>query len=360
MPASRVLTFLAALPLAATPVYVLTDIGAPGTGSAGYAINASGHVAGVWQDASGAYLAFAASPATGALILPAGSVESRASGINYSGAVAGTTQWLSGARATVWNGADVMIMGTFGGADSYATAINDAGQVTGNAADQTGRARAFVYTCGAMQDLGVLSGGSWSAGYSINGAGQIAGTGDVAAGRFRAFRGSVSGLAPLGTLGGLSSYGMAINNAGMIAGHSQVASGYTHAFLHNGSSMIDLGTLGGGNSYAFGLNSAADAVGYSLLAGNLTTHAFMYRNGVMFDLNSLLESPAGWELIEAYGINDEGQITGAGMFEGHMRAFRLDPQPNVSVESAVPEPSTHVLAGAILAGLALAKARKRS
>src|SRR5437660_7681384 len=90
--------------------------------------------------------------------------------------------------------------------------------------------------------------------------------------------------------------------------------------------MTDLGTLGG-SSYAYGINDSGTIVGYSWTPNSDHPHAFVYLNGMMIDLNSLIPSGAGWELLEAYGINNGGQIVGEGLLNGQSHAFRLDPAP---------------------------------
>jgi len=49
----------------------------------------------------------------------------------------------------------------------------------------------------------------------------------------------------------------------------------------------------------------------------------------MIDLNALLPTGSGWQLFEAYGINDSGQITGYGYINGGSDkiAFSDDPSP---------------------------------
>jgi probable HAF family extracellular repeat protein len=201
-----------------------------------------------------------------------------------------------------------------------------------------------------MEDLGVLPGGSWSSAYAINDSGQIIGYGLNGSGSFRAFVSSPGlRLIELGTLGGSSSYAFGINDAGEIVGHSSIAGGYLHAFLYSDGAMRDLGTLGGGHSYAYGINSGGDVVGHSWLASSAGTHAFLYRNGSMTDLNTLIGPDSGWVLMEAYAINDRGQIAGTGLFNGRMSAYRLDPVPAPSHRfammfepppTATPEPGT--------------------
>jgi probable HAF family extracellular repeat protein len=155
----------------------------------------------------------------------------------------------------------------------------------------------------------------------------------------------------IGTLGGsactfCSSAANAINNVGLgqVVGWSTLsASGLRHAFFRQlafgGSEMVDLGDLCVGNEHgfcrseAFAINDVGQIVGESQAKyGSQSTRAFVYRTqtGVMQDLNKSL-SPADrilWDLTDARGINDLGQIVGTGLYQGeYMRAYRLDPLP---------------------------------
>src|SRR5207244_293840 len=95
----------------------------------------------------------------------------------------------------------------------------------------------------------------------------------------------------------------------------------THAVAYANSGNIDLGTLGGDNSEAYGVNNFGDIVGYAK-DGSGAKHAFIYQNGVMQDLNSLITLGSGWVLTSAEAINDRGQIVGYGTSpSGQMHGF---------------------------------------
>jgi probable HAF family extracellular repeat protein len=67
-------------------------------------------------------------------------------------------------------------------------------------------------------------------------------------------------------------------------------------------------------------------VGYAYTSGgDAAHHAFLYSDGVMYDLNNLIPTGSGWELLAASGINDAGQIAGWGRHSGGTRAFLLTP-----------------------------------
>ena len=67
------------------------------------------------------------------------------------------------------------------------------------------------------------------------------------------------------------------------------------------------------------------------MAGDAASHAFLYQNGTMTDLNSLIPLDSGWVLQDASWINDLGQIIGTGTFNGSPAAFRLDPSGSAGV-----------------------------
>ncbi len=164
------------------------------------------------------------------------------------------------------------------------------------------------------------------------------------------------------------SYANAVNNKGQVVGLSSIgnpASTFyaTHAFLSdpNGGALHDLGSLSSGSSGANGINDAGDVVGYyndfNISHGQ---HAFLFTNGTMLDLNTLIVSGSGYAtsgftMTTAKGISNSGFITGIGTSaDGSTHAFLLTPE-------AVPEASTTVSLGLllVLGGLAVAVRKKR-
>ena len=76
--------------------------------------------------------------------------------------------------------------------------------------------------------------------------------------------------------------------------------------------------------------------------GNGNSHAFLFDDGALEDLNSLIPS-SGWTLDAADAINDKGQIVGYGTNPaGQSHAFLMTPTP---------EPSTFALLAAGTLGL---------
>ena len=109
----------------------------------------------------------------------------------------------------------------------------------------------------------------------------------------------------------------------------------------------DLGTLHSfdNSSEAEDINNAGDVIGYSGGSG------FLYHNGQMTALDSLIDPSLGWTISDAYGINNVGQIIGI----GNQGAFLMTPHA-----APTPAPSSLLV---LLAGggmLALRLRRKRS
>lgn len=133
-----------------------------------------------------------------------------------------------------------------------------------------------------------------------------------------------------------------------------------HAVRFNADgSVADLGVVGSDkSSIATGINNSGWVVGFSssdapnfalqlapiLFPPASNYRAFLYANGTMYDLNTLLVKGTGWSLAYATAINNAGQIAGTGIFQGpngaEQHGFLLTPV------AASPTPSITGIGGA--------------
>jgi probable HAF family extracellular repeat protein len=348
--------------------YVVIDLGTLGGESEGLAINAAGNVTGIAYLSSdphgGGWRAFQYGDGVGMTVVPALTDLSIATGINNNLQIVGLS-FLAGLEPHAFLAQEAYqtidlgsLSAPSSSGDSVANAINDVGMVTGQSWTNDDFGHAFIWTSGAMRDIGTL-GGNNSVGQSINFRGEVAGESEIGSGRTtRAFRFTEdNGLVDLGTLGGTNSWAYGINNNGQVVGESDTGPGPvsgarrdtrrivgrsvrfgrfsyfdTHAFLWTEAvGMMDLGHFGGGASRATAINNNEVVVGWSTRIDG-TGYAFSWtRAGGIVDLNTFLPPNSGWVLMAANAINDKGQITGYGLHNGAGRAFRLSPYEPVDV-----------------------------
>jgi probable HAF family extracellular repeat protein len=80
--------------------------------------------------------------------------------------------------------------------------------------------------------------------------------------------------------------------------------------------MTDLGSLGD-HSHATAINSKSQVVGWYYITGRTEPpfrHAFIWETGgSMVDLNTLIPTNSGLELVAADNINERGEIVGVGV-----------------------------------------------
>jgi len=132
----------------------------------------------------------------------------------------------------------------------------------------------------------------------------------------------------LGTLpGGDFSRANDINSRGQIVGASSTAVTSNHAFLFRDGFMFDLGVLPGvtnpfAGSSANAINERGQVVGYSSAANNGPVHAFLFSDGLMRDLGTLGGIFSEGDSV-ATDINEEGLIVGYASQPGTLvsRAF---------------------------------------
>lgn len=174
-----------------------------------------------------------------------------------------------------------------------------------------------------IRELPPLPGDTSGAATAINDRGQvvgISGTCDQAVGRFTAAhavlwdKGRVIDLGNLGEM--MWNTPTAINQKGEIVGFASLPSDDPdnpplRAFLWTRRDGIrNLGTLPGDvTSQANGINERGQVVGVSCNAAG-GCRAFLWENGVMKDLNTLVAPGYGDLLTTAQDINDRGVITG--------------------------------------------------
>lgn len=240
---------------------------------------------------------------------------------------------------------------TFPGAGLYSTystapSINSNGLIAGAYYDYN-RTQVGIYrydtSTGDTVDLGNFGLSKINA-LSINDRGDIAGSyvyefdSSKSNDHLRPFRLSADGrLDLIPTLGGTYIYHVVMNSSGDVAGSSTMPYAppslfQTHAFLFKDGITTDIDLLNSKGSVANGMNNQGDVVGqFSIPNPEVWQHsggnAFLYRNGMMYDLNRLLDSSGdGWVLYRATSINDNGWIVGQGWLHGeHSQPFLAIP-----------------------------------
>ena len=236
----------------------LHDLGTLGGGfSSGSSINGSGQVAG-FAATPNARRAFLYANGVMTDLGTLGGTSSGGSDINASGQITGDSAVAGDTteHAFLYSNGVMTDLGTLGGRSSEGTGINASGQVTGRSelpeSPTLGtRQHAFLYSNGTMRDLGTLGGGDldplgggFSNGTAINDSGQVTGDALIAGGQAdHAFLYSDGTMHDLGTLGGQNSYGFGINASGQVVGGANTVDNVQHAFLYSDGTMYDLNLL---------------------------------------------------------------------------------------------------------------------
>ena len=220
---------------------------------------------------------------------------------------------------------------------THAFAINNAGTIVGVSA----RNRAFKFNIGdaALTALRFPAGGSgFGEALDINTAGDIVGfeyTGGTTPTQRPVFWDGSGGAPPAALpmpAGAVSAVVKVVNDAGVIAGNASYGVGNgTRGFYYDSAAgaPVDMGTLGPGfiTADVFDINSSFDAIGTSFNNQTFAIVPFLYHDGAMMNLNSLLPAGSGWVLQRPISINDVGEIIGIGTLNGTRSGFKLTPVP---------------------------------
>lgn len=314
---------------------------------------------------------------------PAGST---AADINNAGVVAGTYRVSpSSTHAFLNRGKGLVDLGTLGGTNSNAVAINDKGQVLGNWTSG-GQQRGFIYSFGKQRDIGAIPGyltrytdinkagyitaigsspdfygphgflrapdGSFTDigflpfdnpitnAYALNNKNQI--TGESGPLLFpeqpvRAFIWTKGAMRDLGDLGFDINAGLAINDCGQVTGFASLPVGFhaRHAFLYSNGRMRDIdGRPLTETQENFSEGTGINCLGY-VVGSSDHLSGFIYRGKRMQSLNALIDPHRGWDISAPKAINNAGQIAATAYRHGRRYAVRLDlirPLPEVAPE----------------------------
>jgi probable HAF family extracellular repeat protein len=305
------------------PQYTVTEL-APvvGEDSRPAAMNDAGQVAG--NSPSGPWVFDSRTRTMRRLTAPGETRRFIASGIAANGDVAGYELQGSARRAVLFTArGEIVDLGVKSSGYSTANVLNGTRQIAGDWLDGDGELHAFVLDGRGFTDVGTL-GGIESLAFAINERGQVTGQAQLASGPRHAFRWDGK-LRDLGSLGGNFSRGQAINTKGDVAGMSTLTpddDDLIHAVVWDDSGMHDLGTLPGLPWVsATGINDAGVVVGnvYNKLYADpdadpdepanahYDTRAYVHRDGLMWDLNELIPD-LHILLRTSLGINNAGQI----------------------------------------------------
>lgn len=213
-------------------------------------------------------------------------------------------------------------LGTLGGDSSYATAMNDGGDVVGRAQTADGTYRGFLWRHGRMIDLGAFDP------TDVNDHGEVVGIGDDGSGGYVWHRGV---LRPLGDPSALP---VSINNRGQVVGRTdagpvlwtngrarplplsevsdvnergQVAGGVSvpggfHAAVWHRDRVTDLGAGPFDRSNTYALNDRGWVIGWQFSAEQFE-RGILWRHGRALDVGTL-----GGSFTQLRAINNRGEI----------------------------------------------------
>ena len=243
---------------------------------------------------------------------------------------------------------------------SSAFDINEAGSIVGRSdfliSSPVNSQRGFYRgPLGSYTSMGSL-GGVQSAAHGINNHGQVCGSADNDSGDPQAVAWT-PGSPPVALgVGGVWSSALAINDSNSICGVFGDSINPYQGFVVNQGAVYSLPTLWPGeDATPVAINQFGYIVGTSGSLGS--SRAILWEPGrAACDLQALLPAGSGWVLETAGDINDLGEITGKGVYNGQVRGYRMTPQSTVPLCGGVQPAITN----SIHAGLFAARVNPNS
>jgi probable HAF family extracellular repeat protein len=244
----------------------------------------------------------------------------------------------------------LILLESLGGEGSFATNMNERGDIVGASVDAADNYRAVVWWHGQRSPtalgidgarpaainenghvVGTVDGGLflWRAGSvtylkrpavasfeppSINDRGQVASTATDRNGGSRAVLWQRGHMTVLPTPDGMDSTAVGINNRGQVIGTlTRPDASAEQAVLWQHGRMTRLGTLGGDGSTPVAINDRGQVSGNSTVAGSPEEHPFLWQRGRMTDLLAGTNATAG----RMAALNETGMMTGTAHFGNH-------------------------------------------
>lgn len=300
--------------------------------------------------------AFGSPNAIGQVVGEAETSYSDPNGEDFCGFYASGAPW-SGTTCLgfLWQDDSMTPLSTLGGHNGSASAINNQGEVAGNAETATTDStcppydpnqgqyqvlqdKPVVWKNGHIEELPTYGGDPDGFAIAVNDHGQVAGASGVCS-TFNVVNGLY--LSPvhallwdrgkvinLGSLGGaFGNQAHNINNRGQVVGASDLAGDDVfHGFVWSQSTgMQDVPPVQGDTySVALAINDPGVVTGVSIDSTFTILHAFVVVDGVPTDLNTLISTDSPLQLQTACGINTRGEITGlaveksTGQYRGYL------------------------------------------
>jgi len=371
---------LATLALAQTPSYTLTDLGTLGPNGQPFVITNNGLIAGSATFGSGVLHAVLwYKGLRGDIGAPGlGGQNSVTYGVNEMGLAVGAAQTSTadpngedfcGFKALglpskgttclpfLWQYAVTIPLPTLGGGNGTAYRVNKSGTVAGFAentakdstcpAPQKLQFKPVIWENGEIQELPIAPKDFEGVAEGVNDNGQVVGASGICAALnpitgislqpLHALLWETGTVTDLGNLGGtgqgFGNLAYNINNQGQVVGASDLRGNANfHSFLWaRGKGIQDLGTVTGDvNSEAIGINDAGDVVGVSLDA-MFNPRAYLWKNGAMTDLNTLIPAGSPLSLLTACSINSREEIVGFAVdSKGNIHGYMATPSDGLS------------------------------